>query len=145
MIHSINKLVKALVCAKSSKLITLEENISSVQQLPLFLPLFFVFFSEVLNKLLWRIKNCFDGVVFQDAICEECVIYVLGVFTFSVFCYCFYEGFMPKIILVSWFLLFICISCLNTIKYYTIWALILKIKLRHSNLLDFVSNSLYFV
>ena len=97
------------VCAKSAKLITLEENIISVQQLPLCLPLFFVFSSEVLNS---GMKSCFDGDVFQDAVCEECFIYVFGVFTFSVFCYCFYEGFIRKIILVSWFLLFICISFL---------------------------------
>ena len=83
---------------KSSKLITLEENIISVQQLPVCLPLFFVFSSEVLNS---GIKSCFDGVVFQDVVCEECLVYVFGVFTFSVFCYCFYEGFIPKIILVS--------------------------------------------
>ena len=105
LIHLINN----FVCAKSSKLITLEENIISVQQLPVCLPLFFVFSSEVLNS---GIKSCFDGVVFQDVVCEECLVYVFGVFTFSVFCYCFYEGFIPKIILVSWFLLFICISYL---------------------------------
>ena len=84
------------VCAKSSKLITLEENIISVQHLPLCLPLFFVFYSEVLNS---GIKSCFDGVVFQDAVCEECFIYAFGVFTFSVFCYYLYEGFIPKIFL----------------------------------------------
>ena len=95
------------VFAKSSKLIALEEKIISVQHLSLCLLLFFVFSSEVLNS---GIKSCFDGVVFQDAVCEECFIYVFGVFTFSVFCYCFYEGFIPKIILVSWFLLFVCIS-----------------------------------
>ena len=97
------------VFAKSSKLIALEEKIISVQHLSLCLLLFFVFSSEVLNS---GIKSCFDGVVFQDAVCEECFIYVFGVFTFSVFCYCFYEGFIPKIILVSWFLLFVCISYL---------------------------------
>ena len=84
------------VCAKSSKSITLKENIISVQHLPLCLPLFFVFSSEVLNN---GIKRCFDGVVFQDAVCEECFIYAFGVFTFSVFCYCFYEDFIRKIIL----------------------------------------------
>ena len=97
------------VCAKSSKLITLEEKIISVQQLPLRLSLFFEFSSEVLNS---SIKSSFDGVVFQDAVCEECFIYVFGVFTFSVFCYSFYEDFTPKIILGSWFLLFICLSYL---------------------------------
>ena len=79
---------------------SLEENIISVQHLPLCLPLFFVFSSEVLNS---GIKSCFDGVVFQDAVYEQCFIYVFGVFTYSVFCYSFYEGF---------FLLFICISYL---------------------------------
>ena len=97
------------VCAKSSKLITLVKNIISVQHLHLCLLLFFVFSSEVLNS---SIKICFDGVVFQDANCEERFIYAFGAFTFNVFCYCFYEGFIPKIILVSWFLLFICISYL---------------------------------
>ena len=37
------------------------------------------------------------------------VVYVFSAFTFS-FCYCFYEGFIHKIILVIWFLPFICIS-----------------------------------
>ena len=37
------------------------------------------------------------------------LVYVFGVFTFS-FCYCFYKGFIHKIILVSRFLPFICIS-----------------------------------
>ena len=37
------------------------------------------------------------------------LVYVFSVFTFS-FCYCFYEGFIRKIILVSQFLPFICIS-----------------------------------
>ena len=36
---------------------------------------------------------------------------VFGVFTFS-FCYCYYEGFVHKIVLVSQFLPFICISYL---------------------------------
>ena len=109
LIHLTNNFVIVLLCAKSLKLITLEENIISIQQLPLCFSLFFVFSSEVLNS---GIKSCFDGVVFQDAVCKECFIYVFGVFTFSVFCYCFYEGFIPKIILVSWFFLFICISYL---------------------------------
>ena len=58
-----------LVCAKCPKLITLEENIIGVQKLPLCLPFFFASSSEVLNN---GIKSCFDGVVFQDAVCEEC-------------------------------------------------------------------------
>ena len=41
----------------------------SVQQLPLYHPLLFAFSSEVLNS---GMKSCFDGVVFQDAVCEEC-------------------------------------------------------------------------
>ena len=52
------------------------------QQLPLCPPLFFAFCSEFLNS---GIKSCFDGVVFQDAACEECFSYVFGVFTFRVF------------------------------------------------------------
>ena len=98
LIHLINNSVIVLVCPKSLKLNTLEENIISVQHFPLCLPLFFVSSSEVLNS---SIKSCFNGVVFQDAVCEECFIYVFVVFTFSVFCYCFYEGFIPTIILVS--------------------------------------------
>ena len=40
---------------------------------------------------------------------KNVLVYVFGVFTFS-FSYCFYEGFIHKIILVSQFLPFICIS-----------------------------------
>ena len=40
---------------------------------------------------------------------KNVLVYVFGVFTFS-FCYSFYEGFIHKIILVSLFLPFICIS-----------------------------------
>ena len=43
----------------------LKENIISVQQLPLCLPLFFVFLSEVLKS---GIKSCFGRVAFQDAV-----------------------------------------------------------------------------
>ena len=93
----------------------------NVQQLPLCLPLFFVFSSGVLNS---GIKSCFDGVVFQDAVCEECFTYVFGVFTFNVFCYWFYEGFIPKIILVSRFLLFICVRYLP--KVFTFDTVILR-------------------
>ena len=78
LIHLVNNFVIVLLCVKSSKLITLEENIISVQQLLVCLPLFFVFSSEVLNSV---IKSCFDGVVFQDAVCEEC---------FSIRLRCFY-------------------------------------------------------
>ena len=40
---------------------------------------------------------------------KNVLVYVFGVFTFS-FCYCFYEGFIHKIILVSRFLPFNCIG-----------------------------------
>ena len=40
---------------------------------------------------------------------KNVLVYVFGVFAFS-FCYCFYEGFIRKIILVCPFLPFICIS-----------------------------------
>ena len=85
LIHLINTFVIAFVCRKCSKLITLEENIISVQQLPpLHLPLFFAFFSEALNS---GIKSCFDGVVFQDAVCEEC---------FSIRLWCLHLKFCQK-------------------------------------------------
>ena len=64
----INNFVIELAWAKCSKLITLEKNIISVQQLPLCLLLFFAFSSEILNS---GIKSFFDWVVFQDAVCEE--------------------------------------------------------------------------
>ena len=48
---------------------------------------------------------------FKMKFVENVLVYVFGVFTFS-FCYCFYEGFIHKIILVSQFLPFICISYL---------------------------------
>ena len=60
-----NNIVIVLVFAKFTKLITSEENIISVQQLSLCLPLFFVFSSEVLNS---GMKSYFDKVVFEDAI-----------------------------------------------------------------------------
>ena len=36
---------------------------------PLMPPFYFAFSSEVLNS---GIKSCFDGLVFQNAVCEEC-------------------------------------------------------------------------
>ena len=60
-----NNIVIVLVFAKFTMLITSEENIISVQQLTLCLPLFFVFSSEVLNN---GMKSCFDKVVFEDAV-----------------------------------------------------------------------------
>ena len=64
----INNFVIVLVCAICSQLITWVENIMSVLQLPLYLPLFFAFSSEVLNS---GKKSCFNRVFFQDAVCEE--------------------------------------------------------------------------
>ena len=46
---------------------------------------------------------------FKMQFVKNVIVYVFGNFTFS-FCYCFYEGFIQKNILVSRFLLFICIS-----------------------------------
>ena len=69
----------------------------------------FVFSSEILNS---DIKSCFDGVAFQDTVWEECFSICLQCLYLQCFCYCFYEGFIPKIVLVSGFLLFICISYL---------------------------------
>ena len=60
--------VIVIVCVKCSKLITLEENKISVEQLLLCLSLFFVFSSEALNS---GIKSCFEGVVFQDSVSED--------------------------------------------------------------------------
>ena len=46
---------------------------------------------------------------FKMQFMKNVLVYVFGAFTFS-FCYCFYEGFIHKIILASQFLPFICIS-----------------------------------
>ena len=46
---------------------------------------------------------------FKMQFVKNVLVYVFGVFNFS-FCYSFYEGFIHKIILVSLFLPFICIS-----------------------------------
>ena len=46
---------------------------------------------------------------FKMQFVKNVLVYVFRIFTFS-FCYCFYEGFTHKIILVSQFLPFICIS-----------------------------------
>ena len=109
LIYLINNFVIVLLCAKCSKLITLEENIISVQQLPLCLPLFFVFSSETLNS---GIKAVLMELFFKMQFVKNVLVCVFGVFTFSVFCYCFYEGFIPKIILVSWFyFLFVSVIC----------------------------------
>ena len=60
----INNFVLVLACAKCSKLITLEENTTKVQQLPLNLPLLFAFSSEVRNsgKSMFFLTSGFDSV-----------------------------------------------------------------------------------
>ena len=85
---------------------TLEKNTISIQLLPLCLLLFFAFSPRVLNS---GIKKCFDRLVFQDAVCEECFSNIFDVSTFT-FCYCFYDVFIHKIVLVSRYLLFSSIS-----------------------------------
>ena len=73
-------------------LITLEKNIISVQQLSLCHPLFFVFSSEVLNS---GVKAVMTELFFKMQFLKNVLVYVFRVFTFSVFCYCFHEGFYP--------------------------------------------------
>ena len=115
LIHFINNVVIVLVCAKCWKLITLGENVISVQQFLLYFSLFFVFSSEVFNS---GIKSCFEGLFFKIQFVKNVLVYVFGVFSF--FCYCSYESFILKIILVSGFLLFICISYpLNVFRFDT--------------------------
>ena len=60
---------------------------------------------------------------FKIQFVNNVLVCVFGVFTFSVFCYCFYEGFIPKIILLSWFLLFINISYLLKVFRFDFWIL----------------------
>ena len=72
----LKKIVVALACAKCSKLIIFKENIISVQQLPL-------------CPIVFCILNCFDGVAFQDAVCEECFSIPLRCLRLNFFCYCF--------------------------------------------------------
>ena len=48
---------------------------------------------------------------FKMQFVKNILVYVFGAFTFS-FCYSFYEGFIYKVILVSLFLPFVCISYL---------------------------------
>ena len=100
----IDNFVIVLVCAKWSKLITLEENIVSVQQVPLRLPLFFAFSSEVLNSGVY--KAVLTKFYFKMQLVKNVLVYVFGVFTFNFCCWVF----IHKIIQVSRFLLFICIS-----------------------------------
>ena len=47
---------------------------------------------------------------FKMQFVENILVYAIGVFTTSFFCYCFYEAVVPKIFLMSVFLLFIFIS-----------------------------------
>ena len=99
--------VIVLVCMKCSKLVTFEKNLISIQQLPLCLPLFCVFSSEVLNS---GKKVVLTELFIKMQFVKNVLVYVFGVFTFS-FCYCFCDGFMPEITLVSQLLSFNCISC----------------------------------
>ena len=74
LIHLINN----FVCAK---LINLEENIISVQQLPVCLPLFFVSSSEALNS---SIKSVFTDLFFKMQFLKNAFVYVFNVFTFNI-------------------------------------------------------------
>ena len=87
-----NNLVIVLAWEKCLKLITLEENVVSVRQLPLCFPLFFWFSPEVLNS---GIKSRFDGcqngcLSVKMQFVKNILVYFFGVFSF---CYCFCEGF----------------------------------------------------
>ena len=64
----------------------------------------FAFASEDFNS---GIKSCFDGAVFQNAVCEKCFSIVFDVFTFR---FCYISFFIHKTVLVSLFLPCICIS-----------------------------------
>ena len=55
LINLMNKTVIVLICVKSSKLIISGQNITSAQQPPLCLLLFFVFSSDVLNPHMHKI------------------------------------------------------------------------------------------
>ena len=122
LICLINNFVIALACGKSSKLITWEENIISVRQLALCTLLFFAFSSKVLNSdiknLFWR--SCLSRCTIGPRCLQLCC-----------FCYCFYDGFIPKIILVILFLLFICISYL--LKVFRFDTGILRVHVHCSN------------
>ena len=100
----INNFVIVLVCAKCLKLITLEENMISLQQFPLCFPWFFAFFLG--GSWHWHKKFC-GSFFFKMQFLKKVLIYVFGVFIHS-FCNSFYEGFIHKII--SLYLPFICIS-----------------------------------
>ena len=94
LIHLINNFVIVILYLKCSELITLEENVTSFQQLTLF----FVSSSEVLNSELF----------FKKEFLKNVLVYIIGVFSFSVSVTVFMR--FPKIILVSGFSLLICIS-----------------------------------
>ena len=75
-------MINNFVCTKSSKLSALEENIISVQQLPLCLPLLFVFSSDALDS---GIKAVLTELFFKMQFEKNVLVYVFSVFTFSVF------------------------------------------------------------
>ena len=60
-------------------------------------------------SFLTVVKAVLTELFFKMQFLKSFLVYAFGVFTFS-FCSCFYEGFIHKIILVSQFLSFICIS-----------------------------------
>ena len=60
-------------------------------------------FSTVVSKVVST------KLFFQMQLVKNVLVYIFGVFTF-IFCYCFHEDLIHKIILVSQFLPFICIS-----------------------------------
>ena len=75
-------MITNFVGAKSSKLITLDENIISVQQLFLYLPLFFVFSSDALNS---GIKAVLTELLFKMQFVRNVLVYVFSIFIFTVF------------------------------------------------------------
>ena len=60
-------------------------------------------------RFLTLVKAVLKELFFKMKFLKNVLVYVFGVFTFS-FCYCFYEDFIHKTILVSQSLPFICIS-----------------------------------
>ena len=83
LINLMNKTVVLVICAKCSKLITLEQNITSAQQLLLCLILFFVFSSEVLESgcsISLNIRNFFREVFFLISSLESSISRNIGIF-----------------------------------------------------------------
>ena len=64
------------------------------------LPLFFAFTSEVLKG---GMKGVLTELFFKMEFVKNTLVYVFGVFPFSIFVTVFIEGFIPKIILLSGF------------------------------------------